>query len=41
MACYYCKGVHTDPRKVVAMQQWPIPKDIKSLRRVFRAQWVL
>ena len=41
MACYYCKGVHTDPRIVAAMQQWPIPKDIKSLRGVFRAQWVL
>ena len=26
------KGVHTDLRKVAAMQQWPIPKDIKSLR---------
>ncbi|XP_075669683.1 uncharacterized protein LOC142639376 [Castanea sativa] len=26
------EGVHTDPRKVAAMQQWPIPKDIKSLR---------
>ena len=25
-------GVHTDPRKVVAMQQWPIPKNNKSLR---------
>ena len=25
-------GVHTNPRKVAAMQQWPIPKDIKSLR---------
>ena len=26
------KGVHTNLRKVAAMQQWPIPKDIKSLR---------
>ena len=26
------EGVHTDPMKVAAMQQWPIPKDIKSLR---------
>ena len=26
------EGVHTDPTKVVAMQQWSIPKDIKSLR---------
>ena len=26
------EGVHTDPKKVAAMQQWPIPKDIKSLR---------
>ena len=26
------KGVHTDPKKVAAMQQWPIPKEIKSLR---------
>ena len=24
--------VHTHPKKVVAMQQWAIPKDIKSLR---------
>ena len=26
------EGVHTNPRKVAAMQQWPIPMDIKSLR---------
>ena len=26
------EGVHIDPRKVATMQQWPIPKDIKSLR---------
>ena len=26
------EGVHTNPRKVAAMQQWLIPKDIKSLR---------
>ena len=25
-------GVHTDPRKVVAMQQWPIPTTVKALR---------
>ena len=25
------EGVHTDPKKVAAMQQWPLPKDIKSL----------
>ena len=30
------EGVHTDPKKVVAMQQWPIPKDIKSLRGFLR-----
>ena len=27
------EGVHTDPKKTAAMQQWPIPTDIKSLRR--------
>ena len=26
------EGVHTDPRKVAAMQQWPIPMYIRSLR---------
>ena len=26
------EGVHTDPKKVAAMQQWAIPKNIKSLR---------
>ena len=26
------EGVHTDPKKVAASYQWPIPKDIKSLR---------
>ena len=31
------EGVHTNPRKVAAMQQWPIPKDIKSLRGFFGA----
>ena len=29
------EGVKTDPRKTVAMQQWPIPKDVKALRGVF------
>ena len=24
--------MHIDPKKVVAMQQWPLPKDIKSIR---------
>jgi len=26
-------GVRKDPRKTIAMQQWPIPKDVKALRR--------
>ena len=25
-------GVHTDPKKIVAMQQWPTLTNIKSLR---------
>ncbi|XP_075633404.1 uncharacterized protein LOC142605861 [Castanea sativa] len=25
-------GVRTEPRKTAAMQQWPIPKDVKALR---------
>ena len=25
-------GVQTDPRKLLAVQQYPIPKDVKSLR---------
>ena len=25
-------GAHTDPKKIVAMQQWPTLTDIKSLR---------
>ena len=26
------EGVHIDPKKLATMLQWPIPKDIKSLR---------
>ena len=26
------KGVRIDPMKTVAMQQWPVPKDVKALR---------
>ena len=26
------EGVRTDPRKTMAMQQWPTPKDVKALR---------
>jgi len=26
------EGVKTDPRKTAAMQQWPIPHDVKALR---------
>ena len=27
------EGVRTDPKKTAAMQQWPIPKDVKALRQ--------
>jgi hypothetical protein len=27
------KGVSTDPRKIEAMRNWPIPKNVKQLRR--------
>ena len=26
------EGVRTDPKKTAAMQQWPIPRDVKTLR---------
>ena len=26
------EGVKTDPKKIQAMQEWPMPKDVKSLR---------
>ena len=26
------EGVRTDPKKIMAMQQWPTPKDVKALR---------
>ena len=26
------EGVNTDPKKITAMQQWPIPRDVKALR---------
>ena len=26
------KGVKTDPKKILAMQEWPVPKDVKSSR---------
>ena len=28
----FSEGVRTDPKKTAAMQQWPIPKDVKALR---------
>ena len=29
------EGVKTDPKKIDAMQQWPIPRDVKALRGFF------
>ena len=26
------EGVKTDPKKILAMQEWPVPKDVKCLR---------
>ena len=26
------EAVRTDPKKTIAMQQWPTPKDVKALR---------
>ena len=26
------EGVRTDPKKTAAMQQWPVPRDVKALR---------
>ena len=26
------EGVKIDPKKILAMQEWPVPKDVKSLR---------
>ena len=26
------EGVKTNPKKILAMQEWPVPKDVKSLR---------
>lgn len=26
------EGVKTDPKKILAMQEWPVLKDVKSLR---------
>ena len=26
------EGVKTNPKKILAMQEWPVPKDLKSLR---------
>lgn len=35
------EGVKVDPQKLVAMQEWPTPKNLKALRGVFRTYWVL
>ena len=26
------EGVKTNPKMILAMQEWPVPKDVKSLR---------
>ena len=26
------EGVRTNPKKTIAMQQWPTPRDVKALR---------
>lgn len=35
------EGVHTDPKKVQAVQAWPIPQNVKQLRSFFRSYRVL
>nr|GEX88385.1 hypothetical protein [Tanacetum cinerariifolium] len=29
---FSCKGIETDPSKIQAMKEWPIPKNVKQLR---------
>ena len=35
------EGVHTNPKKTVAMQQWPMPIDTKSLRGFWGSQIII
>ena len=35
------EGVKTDPKKILAMQEWPVPKDFQVLERVFRPHRLL
>jgi hypothetical protein len=35
------QGVSTDPVKIVAIQQWPSPGNVKQLRSFFGTSWLL
>ena len=35
------QGIHTDPSKIETVRNWPVPRNVKEIRTLFRIQWLL